>query len=104
METRRRSRNFRCWKSASPRPRERFAHLKDQYQAMQDQRTSLEAEIDRLQSANRELNEKINHLKTNHDKILSSFHKEEVRKRIDRVLETARRAAAVAGTGRLTRC
>jgi phage shock protein A len=66
---------------------ERFANLKDQYQALQEHRTSLEREIDKLKSANRELNEKISHLKTNHDKILSSFHKEEVRKRIDRVLE-----------------
>ncbi|MCI0453216.1 MAG: hypothetical protein L0Z51_12690 [Candidatus Latescibacteria bacterium] len=66
---------------------ERFAHLKDQYRALQEQRSSLEREIDRLRSANRELNDRINHLKSNHDKILSSFHKEEVRKRIDRVLE-----------------
>lgn len=66
---------------------ERFAHLKDQYRALQEQRSSLERELDKLKSANRELNEKINHLKSNHEKILSSFHKEEVRKRIDRVLE-----------------
>jgi archaellum component FlaC len=66
---------------------ERFAHLKDQYQAMQDQKTSLEHEIERLRSTNRELAERINHLKSNQEKIISSFHKEEVRKRIDRVLE-----------------
>lgn len=66
---------------------ERFAHLKDQYQALQEQRNSLEREIDKLKSANRELNDRINHLKTNHDKVLSSFHKDDVRKRIDRVLE-----------------
>jgi len=66
---------------------ERFAHLKDQYRALQEQRNSLERELDKLKSANRELNEKIDHLKSNHDQILSSFHKEDVRKRIDRVLE-----------------
>jgi cell division protein FtsB len=66
---------------------ERFAQLKEQYRAMQEQRSSLEREIDRLKSANRELNEKISHLKSNNDKTLSSYHKEEVRKRIDRVLE-----------------
>jgi cell division protein FtsB len=66
---------------------ERFAHLKDQYRALQEQRSSLEREIDKLKSANRELNDKINHLKSNNEKTLSSFHKEEVRKRIDRVLE-----------------
>jgi phage shock protein A len=66
---------------------ERFAHLKDQYRALQEQRDSLERELDKLKVANRDLNDKINHLKSNHEKILSSFHKEEVRKRIDRVLE-----------------
>jgi cell division protein FtsB len=66
---------------------ERFAQLKEQYSAMQEQRSSLEREIDRLKSANRELNERINHLKSNNERILSSFQKEEVRKRIDRVLE-----------------
>jgi len=66
---------------------ERFAQLKEQYRAMQEQRSSLEREIDRLKSANRELNDRINHLKSNNERILSSFQKEEVRKRIDRVLE-----------------
>jgi archaellum component FlaC len=65
----------------------RFTHLKDQYQAMQDQKQSLEREIERLRTSNRELTERINHLKSNHEKIIGSFHKEEVRKRIDRVLE-----------------
>jgi archaellum component FlaC len=65
----------------------RFTQLKDQYQAMQDQKTSLEREIERLRVTNRELTERINHLKSNHEKIIGSFHKEEVRKRIDRVLE-----------------
>ena len=65
----------------------RFTHLKDQYQAMQDQKESLEREIERLRTSNRELTERINHLKSNHEKIIGSFHKEEVRKRIDRVLE-----------------
>jgi cell division protein FtsB len=66
---------------------ERFAHLKDRYQAMQDQKASLEREIERLRTTNRELAERINHLKANHEKIITSFHKEEVRKRIDRVLD-----------------
>ncbi len=66
---------------------ERFAQLKDQYQALQDQKNSLEHEIERLQSANRELGERIGNLKTSHDKIVSSLHKDEVKKRIDRVLE-----------------
>ncbi len=66
---------------------ERFEHLKDQYRALQEQRNALEKELDKLKTANRDLNDKINHLKSSHEKILSSFHKDEVRKRIDRVLE-----------------
>jgi chromosome segregation ATPase len=66
---------------------ERFLKLKNQYQALQDQRTSLELEIERLRTANQELTDRINHLKTSNEKIVGSLHKEEVRKRIDHVLE-----------------
>jgi chromosome segregation ATPase len=66
---------------------ERFAHLKNQYQALQDQKNTLEREIERLRSANHELTERIGNLKTSHDHIVSSLHKDEVKKRIDRVLE-----------------
>ncbi len=66
---------------------ERFAHLKDQYQALQEQKELLEREIDGLREANREMNERIGHLKESQEKIVSSLHKEEVKKRLDRVLE-----------------
>ena len=66
---------------------ERFAHLKDQYRALQEQRDALERELDKLKNANRELNEKIVDLKTSQEKLLRSFQKDEVKKRIDRVLE-----------------
>ncbi|HEX5132912.1 MAG TPA: hypothetical protein VFX92_10540 [Candidatus Krumholzibacteria bacterium] len=66
---------------------ERFAHLKDQYQALQDQKVSLEQEMDRLRAANHELSERIGNLKTSHDKIVGSLHKDEVKKRIDKVIE-----------------
>lgn len=66
---------------------ERFSKLKNQYQALQEQRETLEQEIERLRASNHELSEKLNHLKTNHEKLIGSFQKEEVRKRIDRVLE-----------------
>jgi chromosome segregation ATPase len=66
---------------------QRFSHLKNQYQALQDQKQSLELEIERLRSSNRELADKIGHLKNNHEKLVGSFQKEEVRKRLDRVLE-----------------
>jgi predicted nucleic acid-binding Zn-ribbon protein len=66
---------------------ERFAQLKDQYQALQEQKDSLEREMDRLRNANQELTERIGNLKTSHDRIVSSLHKDEVKKRLDRVLE-----------------
>jgi chromosome segregation ATPase len=65
----------------------RFAHLKDQYQALQDQRSSLETEIERLRSANQELTERVGNLKTSHEKLVGSLHKDEVKKRIDKVIE-----------------
>jgi chromosome segregation ATPase len=66
---------------------QRFSHLKDQYQALQDQKQSLELEIERLRSTNRDLSDKLGRLKTNHESLVGSFQKEEVRKRLDRVLE-----------------
>jgi len=66
---------------------ERFALLKNRYQALHDQKELLEREINGLRDANREMSERIGHLKTSHEKIVSSLHKEEVKKRIDRVLE-----------------
>ena len=66
---------------------ERFAQLKDQYRAMQEQKDALEREIERLRSANQELNERIGNLKTSQERIVSSLHKDEVKKRLDRVLE-----------------
>jgi chromosome segregation ATPase len=66
---------------------QRFTHLKGQYQALEDQKQSLELEIERLRSTNRELSDQLGRLKSNHEKLVGSFQKEEVRKRIDRVLE-----------------
>lgn len=66
---------------------ERFSHLKDQYQALNDQKETLELEIERLRTANRELTDRIGRLRNNQEKLVGSFQKEEVRKRLDRVLE-----------------
>lgn len=66
---------------------ERFARLKEQYRVLQDQKETLEREIDGLREVNREMSERIGHLKESRDKIVSSLHKEEVKKRLDRVLE-----------------
>ena len=65
----------------------RFSHLKNQYHALEEQKETLELEIERLRSANRELTDRIGALRNNHEKLMGSFQKEEVRKRLDRVLE-----------------
>lgn len=66
---------------------ERFVELKAQYEALQSQKASLQRELDDLRSVNDELTDKINYLKSIQDQNVDSFNKEEVRKRIDRVLE-----------------
>ena len=66
---------------------ERFSHLKDQYESLQQQKSTLEQELDELRLANRDLNDRIHHLKSIHEENQNSFNKEDVRKRIDRVLE-----------------
>lgn len=65
----------------------RLSRIKEQYRALQGQKELLEKELDELRSANRELSERINHLKLIQEEHANSFDKEEVRKRIDRVLE-----------------
>ncbi len=66
---------------------ERFSHLKEQYEALEQQKATLERELDDLRCANEDLNGRIHNLKMNKDVHQNSFNKEEVRKRIDRVLE-----------------
>lgn len=66
---------------------ERLFQLKEQYQAMQGQKEVLEREIEDLRSANSELTDRINHLKLMQEAHANSFDKEEVRKKIDRMLE-----------------
>ena len=65
----------------------RFSHLKNMYRALQEQKTSLERELEDLRSTNEELSGRIHDLKLNQEEHQNSFNKEEVRKRIDRVLE-----------------
>lgn len=65
----------------------RLSSIKDLYASLQGQKELLEKELDELRSANSELNDKINHLKLIHEENASSFDKEEVRKKIDRMLE-----------------
>jgi len=66
---------------------ERFSHLKNMFSALQEQKAALERELEDLRSTNEELSGRIHDLKLNQDENQNSFNKEEVRKRIDRVLE-----------------
>ena len=66
---------------------QRLSKIKDQYRALQGQKELLEKEIDELRSANSELNDRINDLKLINEEHSNSFDKEEVRKKIGRMLE-----------------
>jgi cell division protein FtsB len=65
----------------------RLSSLKDLYRTLQGQKEQLEKELDELRFANSELTDKINDLKLIHEEHANSFDKEEVRKKIDRMLE-----------------
>lgn len=66
---------------------QRLSKIKDQYLALQGQKELLEKELDELRSANSELTDRINDLKLINEEHANSFDKEEVRKKIDRMLE-----------------
>jgi hypothetical protein len=66
---------------------DRLAQIKALYSTLQGQKELLEKEFNELRSANSELTDKINHLKLIHEQNANSFDKEEVRKKIDRMLE-----------------
>jgi hypothetical protein len=66
---------------------DRLIQIKALYSTLQGQKELLEKELNELRSANSELSDKINHLKLIHEQHANSFDKEEVRKKIDRMLE-----------------
>lgn len=66
---------------------QRLSRLKELYRTLHGQKEQLERELNELRSANSELNAKINDLKLIHEENANSFDKEEVRKKIDRMLE-----------------
>jgi hypothetical protein len=66
---------------------QRLIAIKNQYGALQGQKDTLEKELDELRNANSELHERINDLKLIQEEHANSFDKEEVRKKIDRMLE-----------------
>jgi len=87
METNRALEKLTLLEQRISKTSERFGHLKDQYETLQQQKSMLEKELDQLRNANEELSERIHHLKSTHEENERSFNKEDVRKRIDRVLE-----------------
>jgi FtsZ-binding cell division protein ZapB len=54
---------------------------------LRDEKITLETKIEELKKSNIELSEQINNLKIKHEKYASSFNREEVRKKIDHMLE-----------------
>jgi len=66
---------------------DRLSIIKEQYRALQGQKELLEKELDELRSTNSELHQRINDLKLIQEEHANSFDKEEVRKKIDRMLE-----------------
>jgi FtsZ-binding cell division protein ZapB len=55
--------------------------------ALRDEKNSLKAEIEELKQTNIELSQQINHLKIKEEQYMSSFNREEVRRKIDHMLE-----------------
>ena len=54
---------------------------------LRDKKVTLETQIEELKKSNIELSDQINDLKIKHEKYASSFNREEVRKKIDHMLE-----------------
>lgn len=61
--------------------------LQSEYDTLQDQKKKLENKVTELKKSNNELSNQINDLKSLHEKSSKSFDKEEVRKKIDHMLE-----------------
>ncbi len=61
--------------------------LKSERTTLQTQKTELENKIKELIESNKELSNQINDLKLLHEKSSKSFDKEEVRRKIDHMLE-----------------
>lgn len=55
--------------------------------ALREEKNSLKAEIEELKQTNIELSRQINNLKIKEEQYMSSFNREEVRRKIDHMLE-----------------
>lgn len=64
-----------------------ISELKTEKKNLENQKTELENKIEELIKNNKELSNKINDLKLLHEKSSKSFDKEEVRRKIDHMLE-----------------
>jgi FtsZ-binding cell division protein ZapB len=66
---------------------EKVTALRSECVALRNQKTELEAQIEELKKSNIELSHEINDLKMKHERNAESFNREEVRKKIDHMLE-----------------
>ncbi len=87
MESRRAIEKLEALEARIATTARRFAELKSRYESLREQKSALEQELAVLQAANRELSDSIHHLKSIQDESRTSLNREELRQRIDRVLE-----------------
>jgi len=66
---------------------EKVEALRAENSTIRDERESLNTKIEELKKTNIELSEKINNLKIKEEQYKSSFNREEVRRKIDHMLE-----------------
>jgi FtsZ-binding cell division protein ZapB len=66
---------------------EKVTALRSECQALKNEKTNLEDKIKTLKTENIELSNHVNDLKIQREKIAGSFNREEVRKKIDHLLE-----------------
>jgi FtsZ-binding cell division protein ZapB len=66
---------------------ETVTELKSECRALRNEKSNLKNEIQELKQFNIELSNQINNLKIKHDQYAESFNREEVRKKIDHMLE-----------------
>lgn len=66
---------------------ERVTALRSECKTLRDGKSDLESKIEELKKRNVELSDQINDLKIKHEKYAGSFNREEVRKKIDHMLE-----------------
>ncbi len=66
---------------------EKVTALRSECKGLRNEKSDLESQIEELKKNNIELSDKINDLKIQHEKSAGSFNREEVRKKIDHMLE-----------------